>query len=74
MEDFSSVVNKYIGSNGDRLERSINQLFSYYAEQNKANFEKSRIQNDFEKSSELFNQTLKWGGESLKTRSFLPIP
>ncbi len=70
IQDFSSVVNRHLGDNGARLERTINQIFSFYADQNKANFEKSHIQNDFEKSSELFNQTLKWGGGILKNAKF----
>lgn len=52
-DEFSIVVNKHFGKEGERLEATINQIFSKYAEMNNAEFQKTNIQGSFDKMSEL---------------------
>ena len=66
MDDFGTIINKYIGEKGERLERTINQIFSEYAERNKVAFEKSNIRQDFEKMSDLTHGLMKTTSNIMK--------
>lgn len=52
-DEFGTVVNKHFGKEGERLEATINHLFSKYAEMNNAEFQKTNIQGSFDKMSEI---------------------
>ena len=66
MTDFQHVVHKYFGENGERLDNTINQIFSKYAEMNNAAFQKSNIQNSFDKMGDLTKTLIKSSSKILK--------
>lgn len=66
MISFEAVINKYIGENGERLDRGINQLFSEFSERNNTDFKNSKISFEFEKMNVVAEQTMKWGARVLK--------
>lgn len=75
-DNFSSLVNRYIGEEGARLSRTINDIFSKYSEQNNQSFENAKITGSFEKMSAVtetltkitsgYMKGAKIGGETVK--------
>lgn len=75
-DNFSSLVNRYIGEDGARLSRTINDIFSKNSEQNNQSFENAKIAGSFEKMSAVtenltkitsgFMKSAKIGGETVK--------
>lgn len=65
-EDFNSLVNRYIGDEGARLSRTINDIFSKYAEENKQSFENANIEASFEKMGALTESLFKLTSGFLK--------
>lgn len=66
MNDFSHTVRKYLGEEGERLDRTINQIFSKYADMNNAAFLHSNIQNSFDKMGDLTKSLIKSSSKILK--------
>lgn len=66
MRNFNAIVTKYFGENGERLDRTINQIFSSYAEKNNAAFRESQISQNFEKMSDLTSELMKSTSTFLK--------
>lgn len=66
MKDLGHTVNKYFGENGERLDRTINQLFSTYSEMNNVAFQQSNIQNSFDKMSDLTKNLINSSSKFLK--------
>lgn len=66
MADFGHIVRRYLGEEGERLDRTINQIFSKYAEMNNAAFQRSNIKNSFDKMGDLTKGLIQSSSKILK--------
>lgn len=66
MKNFGRIVSKHFGDEGERLDRTLNQIFSKYAEMNNAAFQQTNIQSSFDKMSDLTEGLVKSASKILK--------